>query len=152
MIIRLIIFLALNFGALAIGSIFTGKGVPSDWYVNLAKAPWTPPGWAFGTAWTTIMVCFSIYMAYLWPDIEDKKLLISMYSLQWILNVAWNPLFFYFRNVVAGFFIIIMLTALIGFILFFYWPELKIKTVLIAPYFIWLIIAASLNGYILLVN
>jgi tryptophan-rich sensory protein len=44
------------------------------------------------------------------------------------------------------------LTALIGFFLFFYWPELKLKSALILPYFIWLIIATSLNGYILLKN
>lgn len=39
MILRLIVFLAINFGALAIGGIFTGSGVPSDWYQNLNKAP-----------------------------------------------------------------------------------------------------------------
>jgi hypothetical protein len=36
---RIIIFLLINFGALAIGSFFTGKGVPSDWYEGLIKAP-----------------------------------------------------------------------------------------------------------------
>jgi tryptophan-rich sensory protein len=53
MFYRLIIFLALNFAALAIGGLFTSKGVSSDWYAGIAKAPWTPPGWAFGAAWTT---------------------------------------------------------------------------------------------------
>jgi len=55
MIYRLITFLLLNFGALAVGGFFTGKGVPSYWYSDLIKAPWTPPGWVFGFAWTTIM-------------------------------------------------------------------------------------------------
>jgi len=150
MIYRLIIFLALNFGALAIGGIFTSKGVPSDWYVGLAKAPWTPPGWVFGAAWTTIMICFGIYMMYAWQIIEDKKLLIVLFAVQWILNVAWNPTFFYSHNVLAGLLVITMLTALIGFILFFYWSELKLKSTLIVPYLIWLFIATSLNGYILL--
>ena len=45
MIIQLIIFLLLNFGALALGGLFTGSGVSSDWYNGLNKAPWTPPGW-----------------------------------------------------------------------------------------------------------
>ena len=79
MVFRLIIFLALNFGALAIGGLFTSKGVPSDWYVDLNKAPWTPPGWVFGTAWTTIMISFGVYMAYLWPVNEYKNLLICLY-------------------------------------------------------------------------
>ncbi len=152
MIYRLIIFLALNFGALAIGGIFTNKGVPSDWYVGLTKAPWTPPGWVFGAAWTTTMLCFSIYMAYAWPIIENKKLLIILYAAQWILNVGWNPTFFYYHNVLAGLLVIILLTALVGIILFLYWPELKFRSVLIAPYLIWLLIATSLNFYILLKN
>lgn len=43
MIKRIILFLVLNFAALAIGGLFTGDGVPSEWYQNLNKAPWTPP-------------------------------------------------------------------------------------------------------------
>ena len=152
MIYRLIIFLALNFAALAIGGLFTSKGVPSDWYVVIVKAPWTPPGWVFGTAWTSIMICFGVYMAYLWPVIENKNTLIVLYAVQWIFNVGWNPTFFYYHNVLAGLLLIIGLTALIGFFLFFYWPELKLKSALILPYFIWLLIATSLNGYILLKN
>jgi len=152
MIYRLIIFLAVNFSALAIGGLFTSKGVPSDWYVSIAKAPWTPPGWVFGTAWFTIMICFGVYMAYLWPVIENKNILIGLYAVQWILNVGWNPTFFYYHNVLAGLLLICGLTALIGFFLFFYWPELKLKSTLILPYFIWLLIATSLNGYIFFKN
>ena len=52
------LFLLLNFGALAIGSYFMNNGPQSNWYLTLNKAPWTPPGWVFGVAWTTIMICF----------------------------------------------------------------------------------------------
>lgn len=152
MIARLIIFLLINFGALAIGSIFTSKGVPSDWYIGLVKAPWTPPGWAFGFAWTTIMICFSIYMAYLWPLVENKNLLFALFILQWILNVGWNPTFFYYHNILAGMLVISGLTTLVGLFLILYLPELKMKAILILPYLIWLLIATSLNGYILLKN
>lgn len=152
MIYRLIIFWLLNFAALAIGGLFTGKGVPSDWYIGLAKAPWTPPGWVFGSAWATIMACFGIYMAYVWPSAENRQLLVALFTLQWILNVSWNPVFFYYHRVLAGMLIISGLTVLVGFFLFYYWPVLKFKSALILPYFIWLLIATSLNGYILVKN
>lgn len=152
MIYKLTIFLILNFCALSLGGIFTGKGVPSDWYINLSKAPWTPPGWVFGAAWTSIMICFSFYMAKVWTVAEDKRLLIILYSAQWILNVAWNPTFFYYNNVLAALFLISALTVLVGFILLFYWQTLKLTSLLIAPYFIWLLIATSLNGYIFFKN
>lgn len=148
MIYRLIIFLVLNFGALALGGLFTSKGVPSEWYVNLNKAPWTPPGWVFGFAWTAIMICFSIYMAAAWRAIPNKKLLVILYSIQWILNVAWNPTFFYYNKVLVALFIISMLTVLIGFTLLYYRRTLQLKSILLVPYFAWLLIATSLNGYI----
>lgn len=152
MIVRVIIFLILNFGALAIGGLFTGKGVPSDWYIGLNKAPWTPPGWVFGFAWSTIMICFSVFMAYLWPAMENKKLLLALYAIQWILNVSWNPLFFFLHQVGFALIVIIMLTILVGFLLFYSWPQLRMTALLLSPYFIWLLIATSLNGFIFVKN
>ena len=152
MVYRLILFLVINFGALAVGGIFTSAGVSSSWYENIQKAPWTPPGWVFGAAWTSIMIFFSIYLATAWPKIENKKILIGLFTLQWMLNVGWNPIFFYYQNMLLGLAVILLLTFLIGFILMFYWKEVKFISLFILPYFVWLIIATSLNWYILLKN
>lgn len=152
MIYRFILFLLLNFAGLALGGLFTSKGVASDWYGNINKAPWTPPGWVFGAAWTTIMICFSFYLTKLWPSIENKKQLLVLVTTQWMLNVAWNPIFFYYHNSMLAIIVISLLTILIGYILIKYWPTLKVFTILIAPYFIWLLIATSLNAYILFKN
>ena len=59
MILRTTIFLIINFTALAFGGLFTSEGVPSEWYLSLLKAPWTPPGWVFGFAWSIIMICYA---------------------------------------------------------------------------------------------
>lgn len=149
---KLILFLILNFGALALGGLATGKGVSSDWYAGLNKAPWTPPGWVFGFAWTTIMICFSVYMAQLWPQTENKNFLIALFAIQWILNVTWNPFFFSFHLALFSFIIIVLLTALIGFMLYYYRSPMNYKSLLILPYFVWLLIAVSLNGYIVFKN
>jgi tryptophan-rich sensory protein len=152
MFYRLIIFLIINFAALAIGGSFTSEGVPSEWYTNLSKAPWTPPGWVFGAAWTTIMVCFAFYMSAVWKRVSNKKTITFLYLLQIILNISWNPTFFYFHYVLLGFVIIFILTVVVSYILFKYWNNIKIKSILILPYLIWLFIATSLNAYILIYN
>ena len=152
MIYRIIIFLVLNFGALGVGGLFTGKGVPSEWYNNLNKAPWTPPGWVFGFAWTTIMICFAVYMSYAWAKVADLKMLGFLFAIQLILNIAWNPAFFYFHQVLVGLIIISLLTVLIGYFLIAYLSDLKIYSLFIVPYFVWLLIATSLNAYILVKN
>ena len=151
MILRTLLFLIINFGGLFIGGLFTGEGVPSDWYQNLNKAPWTPPGWVFGAAWTTIMICFSVYMAILWKKIKLKNLL-YLYIAEFILNVIWNPLFFHFKWINVALLSISLLTILIIYMAVSLRVEMRYKTLLIFPYLIWLIIATSLNGYIVLYN
>lgn len=151
MILRILLFLIINFGGLFIGGLFTGEGVPSDWYQNLNKAPWTPPGWVFGAAWTTIMICFSVYMAILWKKITLKKLL-YIFIAEFILNVIWNPLFFHFKWINIALLSISLLTILIIYMAISLRTEMRYKTLLIFPYLIWLAIATSLNGYIVLYN
>jgi tryptophan-rich sensory protein len=152
MIKRLIIFLLINFAALALGSLFTSSGVISDWYQQLNQAPWTPPGWVFGVAWTSIMVCFSFYMAYALLDVMSKAKLLLLFSVQWVLNVIWNPIFFHFHLIGLGLVAILLLTFIVGYMLFFYWPVMKQKSLFLVPYFLWLLVASSLNGYILFNN
>lgn len=149
---KTIVFLILNFGALAIGGLFTGNGVSSDWYYNINKAPWTPPGWVFGFSWTTIMICFSFYMAQAWTITDNKKRLLGLFTAQWVLNISWNPVFFYFHQIVWALVLITSLTALIVFFIFMFWKKLKFSSVLIFPYFIWLLIATSLNTFIAFKN
>jgi benzodiazapine receptor len=149
---KIFLFLVLNFTALAIGGLFTGNGVSSMWYQNLNKAPWTPPGWVFGVAWTFIMICFAVYMAYLINHKTNRKKIIILFVIQWVLNISWNPVFFYFQEVLLGMINISLLTILIGYLFFSYRKELKVKSIFIVPYLIWLLIATSLNGYILLNN
>ena len=152
MIKRIILFLVLNFTALAIGGFFTGEGVPSDWYQEINKAPWTPPGWVFGAAWTTIMVTFAIYMAYLLQTKVNHIKVVILFVIQWILNIAWNPIFFSAHFVLIGLIVISLLTILIVYLFFSYYKDLKVKSWLISPYLIWLVIATSLNLYILIYN
>jgi tryptophan-rich sensory protein len=149
---RIILFLVLNFTALGIGGLFTGSGVSSNWYQNLNKAPWSPPGWVFGFAWTLIMVCFAIYMAYLLKSPKKRKRIVLLFSIQWILNVSWNPIFFYSQSIFAGLLCITMLTLLIAYLFFNYWKELRFRSIFLAPYLVWLLIATSLNAYILFFN
>ena len=146
---RLILFLVINFGGLAIGSWLMNYGPQSDWYLSLNQAPWTPPGWVFGIAWTSIMICFSIYMSFLYLKNPSKNVVI-LFSFQFILNVIWNYIFFNQHLIALGFIVIVLLTLLV-FYFYFKFNTLKAKYLLL-PYMIWLCIATSLNAYILLNN
>lgn len=147
----LILFLFINFGGLALGSWLMNNGPNTEWYLNLTKAPWTPPGWVFGAAWTSIMICFSIYLIFLFTKNYNQKKLF-LFSIQFILNVSWNYLFFNKHEIFISLISIILLTALIFFLFFHYYKELNKVSYLLLPYMIWLCIATSLNLYILIHN
>lgn len=145
------IFLAINLSALAIGTVLMNDGPRTDWYLNLNKAPWTPPGWLFGVAWTTIMFCFSYYMAKLY-QLTPRKTVTILFVIQFFLNVVWNFVFFNQHLILIGLIIIILLTLVVSMFLFKYKRVMKLHSMTILPYLLWLLVATSLNGYILLYN
>lgn len=128
-------------------------GPRTEWYLSLEKAPWTPAGWIFGVAWTSIMLFFSFYMTKLSFQYEflNKKLL-SAYLIQWFLNVSWNYTFFNQHLTKLGLVVIVALWLLIGYFTFKYYKKMQWYTLLILPYLIWMTIAVSLNAYIVVSN
>jgi len=150
-IMWLVLFLLLNFSALGIGSWLMNNGPSSNWYLTLNKAPWTPQGWVFGVAWSSIMVCFSIYLSYL-VNIKDSNTFWLLFIIQFVLNVSWNFIFFNQHAIGFSLVVIILLTILVGYYTFNLLSEMKLKSLLIAPYFLWLLVATSLNAYSYLKN
>lgn len=148
----IILFLTINFGGLALGSWLMNNGPMTEWYQQLSKAPWTPPSWVFGAAWTTIMICFSIYLAYLF-SIRNSTYVKTLFIIQVILNVSWNYIFFNQHLITLGLIVLVALTLLIFYLFISFQDEFmgKIRYLLL-PYMVWLCIATSLNAYILLNN
>jgi len=146
-----LLFFVLNFGGLYIAGLYTRTGASSSWYYELNKAPWTPPSWMFGVAWSVIMICFTFFMVKALSSSTDKKRIYFGFSLQWILNVVWSPLFFYYHLTAVALLVISGLTLLISYGLFFM-KNIGNARYFVLPYFLWLLIACSLNGYILFFN
>lgn len=150
--LRLILFSAINFGALFIGSLFTTSSVQGSWYTSLDKAPWTPPGFVFGLAWFTIMACFSFFMVNIWKAKQLNSRLVILYTVQVVLNVSWNIVFFHWHATWAA---LIVITTLLVIVLAFTrigFNVSRLQGLLMLPYAIWLIIAVSLNAYICIAN
>lgn len=141
------LFLILNFGALALGSLLMGSSpVENEWYVQLNKAPWTPPGWVFGVAWTTIMLFFTVYLTLQQKEKITNKRFIFLFTLQFLTNVLWNPIFFYFHWTFLGMIVMLLLIVSLVLMLFYFKPN-GWKSTLLLPYLSWLTIAFSLNAY-----
>jgi translocator protein len=150
----LLLFLVLNFGALAIGGLLMGGETQGAWYASLNKAPWTPPGWVFGAAWFSIMIMFSFYAWNISSALNStsKTIFFSVFALQWVLNVIWNPLFFKWHLTTFSLVVIIALTLVVGWFLIKGFQSKIINGIFVLPYFLWLCIATSLNWYVVVKN
>lgn len=147
----LIVFLFINFLGLYLGGLATGPGVKSDWYQNqIVNAPWRPPGFVFGVVWTLIGITWSFLGAWLW---KNKRELLDVYAAGWMLNLVWNPLFFTFHATLAASLVISLLAISIFYIL----ESLRKSgnqwvSYLGYLYFFWLMIASSINWFIVIMN
>lgn len=144
---QFLLFLAFNFGCLWLSSYLMGEGPRSDWYLGLPRAPWTPPGWVFGVAWSVIMICWAIYMTLL----PHKTLTDYLYYLTTlVLCASWNGVFFSQHGLMAGLINLLLLAVIvIGITLKNRHRQGKL-TLLMIPFCLWVLLASSLNAYIVL--
>jgi len=147
----LILFLVLNFGALWIGTVLMNDGPQSLWYTSLNQAPWTPMGWVFGAAWTCVMIFFSVFMT-LFVQSENLKKVSLLFAIQFVLNVSWNYVFFNQQLTSLGLLLIIILTILTFYFLIAFKSTLNNNRFFVLPYCLWLLLATSLNAYIVIYN
>ena len=83
--------------------------------------------------------------------LSSKNIKIA-FSIQVFLNIIWNFIFFNQHLILLGLITIILLTIVVFYILFSFKNIMKTKSLLLLPYMIWLLIATSLNAYILINN
>jgi tryptophan-rich sensory protein len=145
---RTFLFLVINFGALALGSVLMRNPATNVWYQQLDKAPWTPPGWVFGAAWFSIMILFSVFMARVTKVSETRKTWLVLFGIQFVLNVLWNPVFFRWHLVTFGLIVLTLLILVVSLLLKRSLQLNKWNAVFILPYLAWLFVAFSLNAYV----
>ena len=135
------------FATLAFGGLFT----PGEWYEALNKAPWNPPNVAFPIVWTIL---------YLFIAISGWQIFSSnIIQLKWCwwaqlsVNAIWSWVFFGQQWVLIGLIDIVILNVMvITLIIGCFKCKLNLSAFLLLPYIAWLLLATTLNGYILLNN
>lgn len=141
---QLFIFLALNFGCLGLSNYLMGAGSSSEWYQQLPRAPWTPPGWVFGAAWSLIMVCFAVYMATLrHKELADYR----RYGTILVLCVLWNALFFQWHQIVWALLVLVTLALSVLRLTVINHKRQGQRSWLMLPFCVWTMLASTLNAY-----
>lgn len=140
----LVVWIAICFGAASTGA-WIG---PGDWYADLNKPSWNPPGWIFGPVWTTLYTLMGIAAWRVWSrrGWQAPGRPLQWFLVQLALNAAWTPLFFGLKNPAAALACIVSLVvAIVMTIRAFRGCGEKGAALLLAPYLAWTSFATFLN-------
>lgn len=132
------------------GSLFQARSM-IEWYPLLDKSILTPPGIAFPIAWSVIYICMGISLGRLIHHSRDR-MLFWIWGIQLVLNLLWSLFFFTFRYPLLGLVDILLLDVLVFIYTTSAYRRDKAAAWLFVPYFLWLLFATYLNGYIYLYN
>lgn len=144
-LLGLIGWLFLSFAASAVGAAASIQA--QSFYGQLVQPAWAPPPWVFGPVWTVLFALMAIAAWLVWREegSRSRRLALSLFLAQLVLNALWSWLFFAWHNGALAFADIILLWAVILATLLFFWRIRPLAGALLVPYLLWVSFAAALN-------
>lgn len=98
-------------------------------------------GWVFPIVWSILYILMGI-SSYI---VRNNKELMSIYKVNLVINLLWPIIFFTLNFRVFGFFWILLLILVVGYMMYKFYNKNKISAYLLIPYLLWLIFASILN-------
>lgn len=152
--VKLVLLILVCEGIGILGSVFTFTEI-TTWYANLNKPFFSPPNWIFGPVWTMLygLMGASIFLL-LETKLkkQEKKNLISLFSLQLFLNFLWTIIFFGLHLPLFAFIELILLLLTILLLIIKFYKHSSLASFLLIPYFLWVCFASLLNLFVVILN
>lgn len=136
----------------AIGGTVTGGTLNSEWYADLTKPAWQPPGSLFGPVWTALYVLIAMAGSIALSRGGWLSRPVLLWVAQLVLNLGWSVAFFGLQSVGGALMVIVVLWAVILGYIVAAWPVSRISSFLFVPYLAWVSFASLLNAAIWLEN
>jgi translocator protein len=129
---------------------------PDAWYAALLKPTWNPPSWLFGPVWTLLYASMAVALWMVRRETETdpglRQRALRLFAVQFVLNLAWTPLFFGLRSPGLAFVEICLLWIALLMTLLTFGRLRSLAGYLMLPYLLWVSFALVLNGTIWLMN
>ena len=149
-----VVSLAVVAAVAALGGVATSRSV-GEWYDGLERAPWNPPSWVFGPAWTVLYLLMGVaawLVAREGLDDSAVRLALTLYAIQLSLNLGWSVVFFGLRRPGLGLVVIVALFVAIAATAIAFDAVSPTAAWMLAPYLLWVAFAGSLNAWIAFAN
>jgi tryptophan-rich sensory protein len=135
-------WLAASFAAAALGAVATRQA--PEFYAQLVRPDWAPPGWLFGPVWTVLYALMGIAAWRVWREVGFGSAL-YLFLAQLALNALWSWLFFAWRLGAAAFAEVVVLWVLIAATLAAFLRIDRLAGALLVPYLLWVSFACALT-------
>jgi translocator protein len=152
-IIKLVVSIGLPLAVGAIAGMYTSAAVP-EWYANLNRPSFNPPGWVFGPVWTVLYILMGISLFLIWKEEpgQARNWAIGVFFVQLALNFAWSFIFFYSKMIGPALLEIIVLWITIVIMLLLFYRIRPLAAYINIPYLLWVSFATALNASYYLLN
>jgi tryptophan-rich sensory protein len=155
----LLLFLIASLAVAGIAGLATVSTV-NGWYAEAEKTLWNPPNDMFGPIWGVLytLMALSAWLVWRQPQSLERSRALGLFAGQLAMNAAWTPLFFVAYEYAGG---VALWVALVWIVLldfavlatvFVFWPVQRFASVLLVPYWVWLLFATALNASIAVMN
>ncbi len=130
-----------------LSGLLSGSGVDNAWYRALAKPAFNPPGWIFGVVWPFLYALQAIALAMIIHarGASGRGYAIALFTVQFLLNLAWSPLFFGQHDIGTAFWLLLAILTAAILTCWYFWRIRPFAGMLLLPYILWLCFAAYLN-------
>ena len=153
----LLCLLAISHGVSFVASLVIIDNA-GGWYAAADKAPWTPPGWAFGGVWTVLYTTMAVAAWLVWRrgtglSSGRGQGAMTVYGILLLLNLAWAPLFFGMYPMVGtaalwmAFLVLAAHAVAAGATVVRFGLISRAAGLLMLPYVSWVVFSLSLNAY-----
>jgi len=146
-ILKLIFSLALPLAIGGISSYLVRNEMDGDWFNTLAKPPFNPPSYLFGSVWTALYILMGVSMFLIWntPKTKLRQKALAIFGIQLFFNFWWSILFFSFHTIFLSVVNILVMWFLIIFMITLFKKIKPVTAYLQIPYLLWVTFATVLN-------
>lgn len=130
------------------------SGPENPWFAALAKPSAYPPPAAFGIVWTALYVLMGVALAMVIAarGARGRRAAIIAFLIQFVLNLAWSPIFFGAHQLTGGLMVIALLDVAVIVTIALFRTVRPVAAALLIPYLVWILFATYLNYAFLQAN
>jgi Tryptophan-rich sensory protein (mitochondrial benzodiazepine receptor homolog) len=130
------------------------SGPDNPWFAALIKPAAYPPPATFGIVWTVLYVLMGIALAMVLAarGAKGRRSAIIAFAVQFVLNLAWSPIFFGAHMLTGGLVVITILDISVIVTIALFLKVRPLAAALLIPYLIWILFATYLNFAFLQAN